>query len=187
MGERDAGLRVAYDGWLQFEDQQTRDHIRCDDANTHCNSSTFVLAQTASGQAGVVHVAISEGWQYGTTCTSRPDLGSGPKCTGWLLRTKYAVMIPHEVRAMGGPDLCGGAGVPASPDGEFAAAPCPVAVPTILLDFGYADPLCDMYRYFDDEELPIATSGAAALALLVQDRPRNHTDGRSDDVGSMRK
>ena len=69
---------------------------------------------------------------------------------------------------MGGPELCGGAGVPASPDGEFAAAPCPVAVPTILLDFGYADPLCDVYRYFDDEELPIATSGAAALSLLVR-------------------
>ena len=158
-------------GGLQFEDQQTRDRIGCDNANTastHCNSSAFVLAQTAGGQAGVVPVAISEGGQYGPTCASRPDLGAGPNCTGWLLRTKYAVMIPHEVRAMGGPELCGGAGVPGSPDGEFAAAPCPTAVPTILLDFGYADPLCDVYRYFDDGELPIATSGAAALALLVR-------------------
>ena len=173
-------------GGLQFEDQQTRDQIGCDSHGSHCNSSAFILAQTAGGQAGVVPVAIDEGGQYGPTCASRPDLGEGVNCTGWLLRTKYAVTIPHEVRPMGGSWMCGPAGVPASPNGDYEAAPCPTALPGILLDFGYSNPLCDVYRYFEDDLAGLMrTSGVELLPLLVR-CPRNNTSRTTAGSDSAR-
>ena len=147
---------------LQDEDVQTRNNIGCDDNGLHCNDTSFILAQTTGLQAGNIPIAISSGLT-GTHCTSRPDL-YGTNCTAWLMKTQYATCIPHEVRPEGTP--WGMTHIAASPDGAFEETPTTVNVSTVLDVYGYGDPTCDVYRFWEDP-FPIDTSGANVLPLIV--------------------
>lgn len=131
---------------LQDEDVQTRNNIGCDDNGLQCNDTSFILAQTTGLQAGNIPVAISSGLT-GTHCASRPDL-YGTNCTAWLMKTQYATCIPHEVRPEGTP--WGMTHIAASPDGAFEETPTTVNVSTVLDVYGYGDPSCDVYRFWED-------------------------------------
>ena len=153
-------------GGLQEEDVQTRNQLGCDDHGLHCNDTAFILAQTVGLQTGTVPVAISSGLR-GPNCTQRPDL-HGVNCTAWLLKSHYATAIPHEVRPEGYSwDV---ATIPPSPNGEFEATPSANNVSVVLDSFGYADPACDVYRFWE-AGFPIVTSGPYVLPLVISCPP----------------
>ena len=79
----------------------------------------------------------------------------------------------HEVRPGSGgcspddgPNNLTGCWIPGSPDGKFKATPGPFDVPAKLWHFGYADPRCDVYRYWE-QEMPVTTSGAPFVFPLL--------------------
>jgi hypothetical protein len=150
------------------EDVQTRNSIGCDDHGLHCNDTSFILAQSTGLQAGIISVAISSGLR-GPNCTSRPDLNKS-MCQQWLLKTHYATTVPHEMRPEGHfwtTDTV----IPASPDGLFEETPNVNNVPALLDSFGYADPACDVYRFFEPN-FPISHTGAVVLPLVVRCKGR---------------
>jgi hypothetical protein len=144
-------------------DVQTRNYVGCDHNGLQCNDTSFILAQTTGLQSGNIPVAISSGLR-GPNCTERPDLGSGTNCTAWLIKTQYATCIPHEVRPAGTP--YGQTTIPASPDGEFEETPTTNNISKVLDVYGYGDPTCDVYRFWEPG-FPIQTSGANVLCLVV--------------------
>lgn len=56
--------------------------------------------------------------------------------------------------------------LPASPDGQFEETPTTNNVSAVLEAYGYGDPLCDVYRFWEPG-FPIETTGANVLPLLV--------------------
>ena len=56
--------------------------------------------------------------------------------------------------------------IPGSPDGRFKPTPGAFNVPEILFAHGYADPSCDVYRYWE-MGLPISISGAPYVYPLL--------------------
>ena len=146
------------------EDVQTRNSIGCDDLGLHCNDTAFILAQSTGLQAGIVSVAISSGLR-GPKCTSRPDLNKS-MCQQWLLKTHYATTIPHEMRPEGH-FWIEGTVIPASPSGIFAETPNVNRVPALLDAAGYANPDCDVFRFWEPG-FPIDTTGAVVLPLVIR-------------------
>eukprot|EP01050_Picozoa_sp_SAG11_P019984 SAG11_NODE_3277_length_2558_cov_1.573810_3_plen_313_part_01 len=146
---------------LQEQDVQTRNNIGCDDNGLQCNDTSFILAQTTGLQAGNIPIAISSGLR-GPSCTARPDL-YGPNCTAWLMKTQYATCIPHEVRPETYTRITR---IPASPDGAYEETPTTNNVSSVLDVYGYGDPSCDVYRFWE-EPFPIDTTGANVLPLIV--------------------
>ena len=147
-------------------DVQTRNQIGCDDEGRQCNDTSFILAQTSGLQSGNIPIAISSGLR-GPECTSRPDL-HGTNCTAWLMKTQYATCIPHEVRPEGTP--WGLTHLPASPNGAFEETPTTNNVSTVLAAYGYGNPACDVFRFWEPG-FPIETTGANVLPLLVHCLP----------------
>ena len=143
----------------------------------------MVLAQTAGLQTGTIPYIVPDGQpqSFNNTCNQRPDLSSSntthdPRslCNLWIVKTHFAVTLVHEVRPMGGTgcqpsDDRGGprsttaeynltaerCWIPGSPDGKFKATPGAYNVPEILFRHGYADPHCDVYRYWE-RPLPVS-------------------------------
>ena len=138
----------------------------CDDNGQHCNDTSFILAQTAGLQSGNIPIAISSGLR-GPNCTSRPDLDH-LNCTAWLMKTQFATCLPHEVRPEGNP--WGQLTIPASPDGEYEETPTTSNVSSVMDAYGYGDPRCDVYRFWEPG-FPIATTGANVLPLVVHCPP----------------
>ena len=145
----------------------------------------MVLAQTAGLQTGTIpYIAADAGVSsYNQTCNQRPDLSvknasdpNDPKsglCNLWIQKTHFAVTVVHEVRpgvagcgTQDGPDNLTHCWIPGSPDGKFQATPGPFDVPAKLWHFGYADPNCDVHRYWEPG-LPVATSGAPHVYPLL--------------------
>jgi hypothetical protein len=169
---RDQGIQAG-------QDVQTRNNIGCDDRGQQCNDTSFILAQSTGLQAGLISVAIASGLR-GPQCVSRPELNAS-MCKEWLLKTHYATTIPHEMRPAGH-FWNSYTTIPASPDGRFEETPTVAMVPTLLSRFGYGDPACDIYRFWEPA-FPIETSGAVVLPLVIQ-CPVDGDDGKSSDGGS---
>jgi hypothetical protein len=148
---------------LEEDDCQTRNGFGCDNKGQHCNDTSLILAQTTGMQAGTVGIAIGSGYTGSDGCRSRPDL-RGKDCAAWLIRTVFATAIPHEVRPSG---WAWQPKIPASPDGEFVETKTSDNVTEIFDGFGYADPRCDVYRFWE-ADFPIATSGAVTLPLVIR-------------------
>ena len=60
--------------------------------------------------------------------------------------------------------------LPASPDGEFEETPTTNNVSTVLATYGYGNPACDVYRFWESH-FPITTTGANVLTLVVHCPP----------------
>ena len=161
---------AAGQGGLCEQDVQTRNLIGCDEHGS-CNDTGFILAQTSGEQTGTVPIAIGSGLR-GPNCTQRPDLPAGDMCLQWLYRTHYATTIVHEVRPqcpLYSVDLAGRVNfscarrIPGSPDGRFEETPAVCNISNILIDHGYADQSCTVYRFWD-KPLPVSISAVANLS-----------------------
>ena len=105
--------------------------------------------------------------------SSDPNDPNSGFCNLWIAKTHFAVTLVHEVRpgtpgcgTQYGKDNLTGCWIPGSPDGKFKATPGPFDVPAKLWHFGYADPTCDVYRYWE-QEMPVTTSGAPFVFPLL--------------------
>ena len=137
---------------------------------------SMVLAQTAGLQTGTVPYLVNEGQtSYNNSCFERPDLSShnvsapSPFCNGWIVKTYWAVALVHELRPspigcqpQEGPGYVPGfrynltqCWIPGSADGRFSPTPGAFNIPAILMHHGYADPACDVYRYWE-RPLPVS-------------------------------
>ena len=65
--------------------------------------------------------------------------------------------------------------IPASGDGQFAETATVQLVPRLLDSFGYANPACDVYRFWEPG-FPIETTGATVLPLLIRCPPTSTGD-----------
>ena len=112
----------------------------------------MILAQTAGLQTGTVPYAVGEGiGSFNGSCFQRPDLDPH-NCELWIEKTHWATCLPHEVRPGG--FGCGGNNltkctIPGSPDGEYQQTPAAFNVSHIMFAYGYADPTCDVYRFWE--------------------------------------
>lgn len=98
-------------------------------------------------------------------------------CQNWIIKTHFAVTIVHEVRPGGNGcqpnsdihspkqhdeynltyEQCM---IPGSPDNKFKPTPGPFNVVPIMIEHGYDDPRCDVYRYWEPP-VPVNISGTA--------------------------
>ena len=135
----------------------------------------MILAQTAGLQTGTVPYAVTEGiGAFNGSCFQRPDLD--PRSCGlWIEKTHWATCLPHEVRPGG--FGCGGNNlskctIPGSPDGMYKQTPAAFNVSHIMFAYGYADPRCDVYRFWE-RPFPVqmkrkATNAHGVKPLIVR-------------------
>ena len=105
------------------------------------------------------------------TCIQRPDLGK-KDCDRWIAKTHLALALPHEVRPAR-LDNCpidenrSSCMIPGSPDGRFLPTPATAKVTETLRRFGYDDPACDVYTFWEDLGEVLQWSGPLLRPLLV--------------------
>jgi hypothetical protein len=151
---------------LEHEDYQTRFGVGCDEHGQQCNDTSLIMAESMGLQAGNVPTVLDES-KADPKCGSRPDLDEN-SCMAWLARTQWATCIPHEIRPWSSSDTRNAsARIPASPDGEYEATPLVGSVAGLLESYGYGDPTCDVYRFWE-EGFPVETSGPRVLSLVIR-------------------
>ena len=151
---------------LEHEDYQTRFGVGCDEHGQQCNDTSLIMAESMGLQAGNIPTVLDES-KADPKCGSRPDLDEN-SCMAWLARTQWATCIPHEIRPWSSSDTRNAsARIPASPDGEYEATPLVGSVAGLLESYGYGDPTCDVYRFWE-EGFPVETSGPRVLSLVIR-------------------
>lgn len=143
---------------------------------TDCTDTNVILAQTSGLQTGTIPYAVSEGTSsFNGTCSQRPDLGKAD-CDHWIAKTHLALALPHEVRPAR-LDNCqidqnrSACMIPGSPDNYFQPTPAPAKVTQLLRQFGYDDPGCDIFRFWEsDIETALQWTGPLLRPLLVNCR-----------------
>lgn len=177
------GLDVCLSHWsngnaIMNNDFQSRFEVGCakpsvavDDASS-CTDTNQILAQTSGLQTGTIPYAVSEGINsFNGTCYQRPDLNK-QDCNQWIAKTHVALALPHEVRP-GLLDNCdidanrSKCTIPGSPDGNFKPSPRVSKVTQTLRKYGYDDPSCDIYRFWEDLTDVLQWTGHHVKPLLV--------------------
>lgn len=183
-GAGEYGLDICLPHWsngntIMNNDFQSRFEVGCatpglarDDDASSCTDTNQILAQSSGLQTGTIPYAVSEGVNsFNGTCYQRPDLNK-TDCDQWIAKTHVALALPHEVRP-GRLDDCNididlaKCTIPGSPDGKFKPTPRVSKVTQTLRKFGYDDPSCDVYRFWEDLTDVLQWTGHHVKPLLV--------------------